>query len=247
MSSNKTTANKELNNIEKKSIFPKIVLLVVTLGALTFGAWYLLSNPASINESQNEVETTKNVAEEESLEIAPGNPATPTEAYKKLYAAVNGKDKAVIKAIMSKDTIGLGQMQVGQTKKDLDEVLANGFFTANMGDKLPAIRDERIRGKFGAVEVFSQKKNTWEDIPFVIEGGAWKLAVGNMFAGTFESPGTPRTTVERENANAAGKNDMIPYGDGNVNTNIKPKIIDPSKGEILPAMPAGGVPKPKNK
>lgn len=244
MSSNKTTANKELNNIEKKSIFPKIVLLVVSLGVLIFGAWYLLSNPASINETQSGTETG-NATEAESATITSGNPATPTEAYKKLYAAVKGKDKATIKSMMSKDSIGLGQMQAGQTKKDIDEVLANGFFTANMSDKLPAIRDERIKGKFGAVEVFSQKKNDWEDIPFVIEGGAWKLAVGNMFAGTFESPGTPRTIVEKENANAAGKTDMIPYGNGNVNTNIKPKVIDPSKGEILPAMPEGGVPKPK--
>ncbi len=236
MSSNKNTAKSELNNVAKKSKMPMIIGLLLLLGGIGFGSWYLLSN-------KNQP-TTGNT-ESESAKINPGNPPTPTEAYKKLYAAVKSKNKAEIKALMSNDSIGLAQMQAGQSKKEVDEVLANAFTSTTFADKLPAIRDERVKDKFGAIEVFDHSKNQWQDVPFVIENGAWKLAVGNLFAGTFQSPGKGRSVIEKENANAAGKTDMVPYGNGNLNTNIEPKIIDPTKGGKVP-IPKGNpaVPNP---
>ena len=232
MTTNKNTAEKELKKIRKKSKLPYIIGLVIVLGAIGFGGWYLLSKQQTASPANPGSET-----------IAAGNPQTPTEAYKKLYAAVKNKNTAEIRTVMSKDSIGLAQMQAGQSKKKIEDVLANAFTSTTFADQLPPIRDERIKGKFGAIEVYDYSKKQWQDLPFVIEDGAWKLAVGNLFAGTFESPGKGRAMIERENANAAGDTKMVPYGNGNVNTNVKPKIIDPMKdGKIPPAMQQGKPP-----
>jgi hypothetical protein len=232
MSANKTTAEKELKNIGKKSKLPLIVGLLILLGVVGFGSWYLLSTPQTATPAEPGVET-----------VAAGNPQTPTEAYKKIYAAVKNKNTNEIKSLMTKDSIGLAQMQAGQSKKKIEDVLANAFTSTTFADQLPPIRDERVKGKFGAIEVYDYSKKQWQDLPFIIEDGSWKLAVGNLFAGTFESPGKGRATIERENANAAGNTKMVPYGNGNVNTNVEPKIIDPLKGgKVPPAMQKGKPP-----
>jgi hypothetical protein len=81
----------------------------------------------------------------------------------------------------------------------------------------------------GAVEVWNSKDKLWEDLPFMYEGGAWKLAVGDVFAGTYESPGKGRDQREKEAANTAGNSQMqevpgpnmnaIPVAPSNLNTN----------------------------
>ncbi len=232
MSSNKNDVKKEIKKVQKKSRLPQILGLLLVLGIGGFGAWYLLNNPGKTNPTGTASET-----------IAPGNPQTPTETYKKLYAAVKSQNKEEIKSIMSKDSIGLANMQAGQSKKEVDEVLKNAFTATTFSETLPTIRDERVKGKFGAIEVFNKKNNRWEDLPFVIEDGMWKLAIGNLFAGSFQSPGKSRSTIDKENANAAGKTDLVPYGNGNVNMNVKPKIIDPMKDGKIP-MQKGKLPIP---
>lgn len=222
MSSNKKTSNKEIKNVTKKSKLPLILVGLVVLGIIGFGAWYFL------NQKNNSSETT------ESVEIASGNPKTPTETYKKLFEAVKNKNKSAIRSMMSKDSMGLANMQAGKSKKDVDEVLSNAFTSTVFTDKLPPIRDERVKGKFGAIEVYDYSKSEWQDLPFVIEDGAWKLAVGNLFAGTYERPGKGRATIERENANATGQTKVVPYSNSNTNTNIKPTVIDPTKGGKVP-------------
>ena len=69
--------------------------------------------------------------------------------------------------------------------------------------------------------------------PFVNEGGSWKLAIGEMFAGTFKSPGKGRDQKEKEAANAANPvNNMIPV---NVNPNGNVKVITPKERPETPA------------
>lgn len=219
MSSSKKTVKEEVKKVQKKSNTPMIIGLLVLLGVGALFAYYLLNNPA---------ETTKdNTAPgEEAAVIEAGNPQTPTEAYKKLFEAVKAKDTEAIKTLMSKDSMGLAQMQAGQSKKDISEVLKNAFTKTTFNDTLPPIRDERIKGKYGAIEVFIPKESKWENVPFVAEDGMWKLAIGNLFSGSFKSPGESRSITERKNANAAGKTDLVPYTNKNINMNVKPKIID---------------------
>ena len=164
---------------------------------------------------------------------AAGKAKTPTEAYEQLYTAVKSKDTNRIKSVMSKATLKFAEGVAGQQKKKVEEVLINGFHRSTMTGKLPPLRDERVKGKWGAVEAFIEKDRKWEDVRFVLEDGGWKLAIGETWSGAYKSPGKSRSIRERENANAAGNSDLVPYANGNINTNIKPKIINPMKDKNL--------------
>jgi hypothetical protein len=87
----------------------------------------------------------------------------------------------------------------------------------------------------GAVEVYNSKDHVWEDLPFIKEDGSWKLAIGELWADKFKSPGKSQSQKEREAANAAG-NTMIPM---NMNGNGNPTVIRP-----VPAPSANAATKP---
>ena len=154
---------------------------------------------------------------------------SPTEAYKALYAAVKSKDTEKIKAAMSKKTQEFAQMVSARNSTPVEKVFENGFTSTTFAESLPEIRDERVSGDFGAVEVWSAKDNRWEDLGFVNEGGSWKLAIGEMFAGTFKSPGKGRAIKEQEAANMANGNNMIPMIPTNGNANSNVKVIVPKE------------------
>lgn len=150
--------------------------------------------------------------------IEPGIASSPTEAYKMLYTAVKSKDTEKIKLMMSKTSISFAEGVSQQQNKPVAEIFMNGFTATTFAEQMPEIRDERIKDNYGKVEVFSQKDNRWEDIAFVNEDGGWKLAVGDLFAGTFQEPGKSQSQTEKENANASGEG-LIPL-DGNINGNF---------------------------
>lgn len=140
---------------------------------------------------------------------------SPTGAYKRLYAAVKAKDVDAIKAAMTKKSIDFAKMAAAQQNKPVEQVLENGFTATTFSPTLPPMRDERVNGDMGAVEVYNSKDNRWEDLPFILEDGAWKLAIGEMFANTYKSPGKSQSEKEREATNAM-TNNLIPM---NVNAN----------------------------
>ena len=155
---------------------------------------------------------------------------TPTEAYKALYAAVKSKNTERIKGMMSKKTHAFAEMVAARQNNPIEKVFENGFTATTFAEALPEIRDERVSGEFGAVEVWNAKDKRWEDLGFVYEDGGWKLAIGEMFGGTFKSPGVGRAIKEQEAANAVSNN-MIPLtpANGNANSNSNVKIIVPKE------------------
>lgn len=215
---------------------------------------------------------------------------SPTEAYKELYAAVKSKDTAKIKAAMSKNTQAFAEMVASRQNSPIEKVFENGFTATTFADSLPQIRDERIDGDYGAIEVRNAKDNKWEDLGFIREatvsfqvGGnakavaveatkdmrslkvtetgdglqaegvipysdatnlqsrlaevgasiqihdnGWKLAIGEMFGGTFKSPGVGRATKEQEAANLLSPN-LVPVNAGNTNLNGNVKMIIPKE------------------
>jgi len=155
---------------------------------------------------------------------------TPTEGYKRLYAAVKSKDTEKIKAAMSKKTQDFAQMVAARQNQAVEKVYENGFTATTFSETLPEIRDERVNGEWGAVEVWNAKDKQWEDLGFINEDGSWKLAVGEMFGGTFKSPGMGRDQKEKIAANAVSNN-MVPL-DANMNANAnanKVKVITPTE------------------
>jgi len=161
---------------------------------------------------------------------------SPTEAYKRLFAAVKSKDTEAIKKQLTKKTIELGKMSMSRFKKTEAQAYENGFTSTTFSEMLPEIRDERVKDNMGSVEVWNSKESRWEDLPFINEDGAWKLAVGELFAGSFKSPGKGRDQLEKEAANAVSNNANAPslYPNSNnitvanavppaPNSNTKPK------------------------
>lgn len=162
----------------------------------------------------------------ESAVPAGGSGDSPTEAYKRLYAAVKAKDMAAIKQNLTKKSIEFGQMASQRNNTPGDKIYENGFSETTFSDTLPTIRDERIKDTMGAVEVWNSKKSIWEDLAFILEEGAWKLAVGDLFAGTYTSPGRGRDSLEKEAANTMAAGNAQPAVNS-VNTNSIP-ITKPS-------------------
>jgi len=158
-----------------------------------------------------------------------GKTGSPTEAYKALYAAVKSKDTERIKATMSKKTHAFAEMVSARQNNPIEKVFENGFTATTFAESLPEIRDERVSGEFGAVEVWNGKDKRWEDLGFVYEDGSWKLAIGEMFGGTFTSPGKGRAIKEQEAANLLNSNNMIPGAAANVNMNANVKVIVPKE------------------
>ncbi|MEO8041929.1 MAG: hypothetical protein ABI646_04875 [Acidobacteriota bacterium] len=151
-----------------------------------------------------------------------------TEAYKQLFSAVKSKDTEKIKAVMTKKTQDFAQMVAARQASPIEKVFENGFTATTFADSLPEIRDERVNCEYGAVEVWNAKDNRWEDLGFVYEDGSWKLAIGEMFGGSFKSPGKGRAVKEQEAANAL-TNNMIPANIANANMNSNVKIIVPKE------------------
>ncbi|MFL6373883.1 MAG: hypothetical protein ACJ73D_04365 [Pyrinomonadaceae bacterium] len=143
---------------------------------------------------------------------------TPTEAYKRLFAAVKTGDPNNIRVEMTKKTIQFGAMTAKQMGKTEDEQISHGMTATTYSEAVPEIRDERIKDNMGAVEVWNSKDSKWEDLPFMIEDGKWKLAIGDAFAGSFKSPGKGRNEIDREAANAMRppQTPVVP----NVNANL---------------------------
>lgn len=130
----------------------------------------------------------------------------PIEAYKRLFAAVKAKDANAIKNSVSEKTQGLAETLAARQKKSVDEVYANGFTATTFADSLPEIRDLRVKDDMGAIEVWNSKDQRWEDLPFIREPSGWKLAVGDLFANTYRTPGRGRDAIEREAANVMNGN-----------------------------------------
>jgi hypothetical protein len=42
-------------------------------------------------------------------------------------------------------------------------------------------------------------KGNWEDLPFVLEDGRWKLAVGDLFKNTYKKPAPSQAETEANN------------------------------------------------
>jgi hypothetical protein len=151
-----------------------------------------------------------------------GGSGSPTDAYKQLYTAVKSKNTDAIKLQLSKTTLAFADMASQRQNTPVEMVVANGFTSTTFSEKLPEIRDERVDGPNGAIEVWNSKESRWEDLPFVKEETGWKLAVGDLFKGTWKSPGKGQSLREMEAANAInGGVQRLAESNSNAATNSK--------------------------
>ena len=126
---------------------------------------------------------------EQNIRAADEHDNSPTGAYKRLFASVKSKDTEAIKMQMTWKTLEFVGALAERQNKPIEKILENGFTATTYSKTLPNIRNQRIANDMGAIEVWNSKDSRWEDLPFIKENGAWKLAVGELFDGTFKSPG----------------------------------------------------------
>ncbi len=147
---------------------------------------------------------------------------SPTDAYKQLYEAVHNKDIAKIKGLMSQNSLQFAEAPAAQQKKTVDEVLENGFIDGNLSPTFPQIRDERIKDNFGALEI-QGPDGRWTDYAFILEDGGWKVAVGDMFKGTYQKPAPSKSELENKNPT------LVPAPAANANNPTIPNDKKPTK------------------
>ena len=179
---------------------------------ITISLIFVLSIAACNNQQAKDA----NSGSEPTDPVNVGNAQTPTDAYTMLYNAVKAKQTDAIKKMMSQKTVGFAEGVAGQQKKSVEKVFENGFTATTFAPTMPKMRDERIKENMGALEVWNEKDNKWEDLPFIKEDDGWKLAIGDIFGGTYQKPAKGQAQIEEE---ASNTNKMIPYGNGNINFN----------------------------
>ncbi|MEZ5424092.1 MAG: hypothetical protein R2682_13500 [Pyrinomonadaceae bacterium] len=178
-----------------------------------------------------------------SAPAAPGSASdSPTEAYKRLFLAVKAKNTDQIKADMTKATQQFAAAAAEKYKKPIEQVYENGFTATTFAESMPPIRDERVDGDMGAVEVWNSKDSRWEDLAFMKEDGAWKLAVGNIYQGSYRSPGPGRDQREKMAANAAGQH-PVEMPPPNMNSNVNVVKVPMPAANTAPSANANAKPK----
>lgn len=170
---------------------------------------------------------------------------TPTESYKSLFAAVKRKDSEGIKRLLSKSTIEFIKGTSAMQKKTFEEGIANGLTESAMGAALPEICNERIEGQWAALEV-KPANGKWEDLPFVLEDGTWKLAVGDIFQGTYKVTSKPKCIPEQTMPIPTNTQGPMPMP----NTNAPQPPTGGGPGPVVPQpgpnqMPPAPAPNPK--
>lgn len=148
-------------------------------------------------------------------DLPPTPKESPTQMLGRLHAAVQSKNAEEIKNLMSSTTKQFAEAQAQMKNQSVEEIYKNGFLEMNLSPTLPAMRDVRIKDQFAGVEAQSPN-GSWQDVPLVNEGGTWKVAVGDIFAGTYKSPAPPASAA---NANTKIPQ-MIPAPGGNIPGNV---------------------------
>jgi CubicO group peptidase (beta-lactamase class C family) len=152
--------------------------------------------------------------------------SSPEEAYAQLFKAVKSQITRDIVGFISVKSLELGSTVASRNNTPIEKVFENGFTATTFAPSMPAMRDIRIKDGFASIEVFNAKEDKWEDLPFVFENGGWRLAVGDIFAGTFRSPGKSKAQIEREAALVITR----PAKMKNKRVKTAPKPINSGKG-----------------
>ncbi len=195
----------------KFSIFYRIIGLILLLAVIAFA---FSCKPSDSKGTSSNASVAK--APKEKVDV--GNAQSPMDAYKMLFKAVKAEDSESIRKMMSAASLKFAEGAAAQRKQSVDEILKNGFYASTITEVLPDMRDERVKDEFGAVEVWVTKEQKWEDTNYVKETDGWKIAVGDVFGGTFKSPGQSQSIKEQLAANTSGKG-LVPYTNSNSNIN----------------------------
>ena len=98
---------------------------------------------------------------------------SPTDVLKNFIEASKKKDVEAIKKTLSKGSLELAEKSAKAQNTTVDEMFKRD--NAMMPAEIPEMRNEKIEGDTAMVEV-KDLTDGYDTIPFVKEGGAWKIS-----------------------------------------------------------------------
>jgi len=101
-------------------------------------------------------------------------PKTPLETFKTYTLAIKKKDAAMMKSLLSKNSLEMAQREAQAQNVSLDEIIQRE--TLFSGDQTTVeYRNEKITGEKAQIEV-KDFSDLWNTVYFVKEDGRWKIA-----------------------------------------------------------------------
>lgn len=99
---------------------------------------------------------------------------TPLNTLKTYNQAVKEKNTAVIKDMLSKGSLKMAAEEAKSLNLPLEEILQRETLFLS-GEKSLEFRNEKVEGETATIEV-KNSSGVFEVIPFLKEGGTWKIA-----------------------------------------------------------------------
>ena len=125
---------------------------------------------------------------------------SPTEVFKAYYDAAVKRDFATAKKYLSQGTIALMEEGAKKQGKTFDEAMKDS--PAPEGT-MPQLSNEQISGDTATVDITAEGKKA--AMPFVKEGGEWKIALDKfaaaMMSGSSNGPATTNTGEDESHDN----------------------------------------------
>ncbi len=100
-------------------------------------------------------------------------PATPVETFKTYTKAIKAKDVTTMKLLLSAETMRINEIEAQARGVTVDDVVKNETLFSEH-QKTVKLRNEKIEGDKATLEV-ENSFGTWETVPFIKEGGVWKI------------------------------------------------------------------------
>jgi hypothetical protein len=100
-------------------------------------------------------------------------PASPLETFKTYSKALKQKDYTTVKRLLTEESIKMYEQEARAQGVTVDDIVGRDSLISQ-GQTTVEFRNETVEGERATLEV----KNTfgvWDTIPFVFEGGEWKI------------------------------------------------------------------------
>ena len=135
------------------------------------------TNSASKNTTITANATTNTAPAPLGTPMSTASASTPTEAFGLYYEAIKRRDAPAFKSLLSRETMKFLDDGAKRTGKSVDEFINSMFdqIGRDVPPTLPETRNEQINGDRATLEVHDAKKDKWETLHFINEGG-WKIS-----------------------------------------------------------------------
>jgi PBP1b-binding outer membrane lipoprotein LpoB len=101
-------------------------------------------------------------------------PKTPRETLEAYSKALKKKNVGEMRSLLSKGSIEMAQKEAKAQNLSVDEIIKRETLFSE-DQRVAEIRNQKIEGDTATIEIKNQY-GTWDIVPFVKEGGKWKIA-----------------------------------------------------------------------